>query len=149
VATETRNPADYEALGILRETWACIAALDKRDATRYLFDLAASGVPALLSRDADGKRWHVAVRGGMAANPAAWVASFRGSDLTNIPTCPDTAVVRGGQHPQEGREPRDIRLDADDESNSPTQHALAMFAQYKNEPNETNEASLTYAIRSI
>jgi len=94
-----RNPADYEALGIMRETWACIAVLDKREATRYLFALAASGVPALLSHDADGKRWHVAVRGGLAANPAAWVVSIRG-EADNVATCPGIA---GSQHPQATR----------------------------------------------
>jgi hypothetical protein len=86
----------YAALGIEADTWACVAIMSKRDAADYLFRLAAAGVPALLSRDADGKRWHIAIRGGLKASPMAWLVSIRADD-TYTPTCADDAT---GQHPQ-------------------------------------------------
>jgi hypothetical protein len=94
------NP-QYEALGIHAETWACVAILTKQEASTLLFALAASGVPALLSKDADGKRWHIAVQGGLATNPLAYVVSLRGLPY-DIITCP---VGSTGQHPQARRLP--------------------------------------------
>lgn len=91
----TESPT-YEELGIFPETWACVAVMSKADATRYLFCLAASGVPALVSRDADGKRWHVAVQGGLKNNPLAWIVSVRGEPYTTT-ECP---LNTGGQHPR-------------------------------------------------
>ena len=90
---ETPAP-EYVALGITPATWSCISVMSKRDAADYLWRLAAAGVPALVSRDKDGKRWHVAIRGGLAASPTAWLCSIRPMD--DIPTCTGMA---GSQHP--------------------------------------------------
>lgn len=87
---------DYEALGIFPDTWACISVGEKRDAKEFVFRLAASGVPALASMDADGKRWHVAVQGGLKSNPLVWVVSVRGEPY-GITTCAKHGL---GQHPQ-------------------------------------------------
>jgi len=86
---------DYEALGIFPDTWACVSMGDKRNAKEYLFALAASGVPALVTKDPDGKNWHVAVQGGLKSNPLAWVVSLRGEPY-EIVTCSDVK----GQHVQ-------------------------------------------------
>ena len=86
---------DYEALGIFPDTWACVSMGDKRNAKEYLFALAASGVPALVARDPDGKNWHVAVQGGLKSNPLAWVVSLRGEPY-EIVSCSDVK----GQHVQ-------------------------------------------------
>ena len=93
------NPEDYEARGITRDTWACISVGEKREVDKMLFDLAASGVPALLSKDAGGKLWHLAVKGGLAANPMAYLVSVR-QEPQNVVVCPADAA---GQHPQAGR----------------------------------------------
>lgn len=93
MSTDTTTD-QYAALGIDYDTWACVAVMSKRDATDYLFRLASAGVPALVSRDADGKRWHVAVQGGLKASPMAWLVSIREEPA---PTCPVGAT---GQHPQ-------------------------------------------------
>jgi len=92
-SSSTPSP-EYVALGITPETWTCVATFSKRDAADYLWRLAAAGVPALIARDADGKRWHVAIVGGLAASPTAWLCSIRPMD--DIPTCTGTG---GGQHP--------------------------------------------------
>ena len=97
------NTQDYEALGITRDTWACISVGEKRDVSRLLFDLAASGVPALLSKDAGGKLWHLAVKGGLAASPMAYVVSIR-QEPQDVAVCPVNAA---GQHPQAGRSGKD------------------------------------------
>ena len=93
--------AEYAALGITEDTWACIAALNKAEAGRYLFAVAGSGVPVRLSRDADGKRWHVAVKGGLLYCPAAFIASLRG-EPTDPATC-SAGSAEAGQHPQATR----------------------------------------------
>ena len=87
-----------EAAGATPDVWICIFTGDKRDVSTFLFSVAASGVPALLSKDADGKRWHIAVKGGLAANPAAYIASVRGVP-DDVPACPAGA---GSGHPQAG-----------------------------------------------
>ena len=91
-SNDTPSP-DYVALGITPETWTCIAQMSRRDARDYLIRLAEARVPAILSRDPDGKRWHVAIRGGLAACPTAWLCSIRPSD--HVAICAGT----GGQHP--------------------------------------------------
>ena len=99
MTTETREHPEYLALGITARTWACISVMSKRDARDYLWRLASIGVPAVISRDADGKRWHIAIAGGLAASPAAWLASIRPPDDREIVACPKDAHgqhVRGG-----------------------------------------------------
>jgi|GEM_PF-4506302 len=89
----------YEELGIFPDTWTCVAVLDKKDAQRYAFDLAASFTPIRISRDPDGKRWHVAVQGGLPKNPAAALVGLRGGPIGSV-----ACTVSEGQHPQVGRE---------------------------------------------
>jgi hypothetical protein len=99
--TETASPT-YEELGIYPDTWACIAVgMSKRDAADYLWRLALAGVPAVLALDADGKRWHVAIAGGLKASPKAWLLSIRPDDDPPV-KCPADARgqhVRGGVGP--------------------------------------------------
>lgn len=95
--TATRH-LDYEVLGIFPDTWTCVAMLSKRNAQTYVWALAQYGVACRLSKDADGKRWHVAVQGGLAASPAAWIATIRPD--TDVPVC---AAIAKGQHPQAQR----------------------------------------------
>ena len=91
---DTPSP-EYVALGITPATWTWVATfITARDAKDYLWRLAGAGVPALVSRDPDGKRWHVTIRGGLAASPTAWLCSIRLMD--DQPTCTGTG---GGQHP--------------------------------------------------
>lgn len=91
--------ADYEARGIFPETWACVSVGTKRDAERYVFDLAMQGVSTRVARDAsDPKLWHVAVQGGLLTNPIAWLTTFRSPEGDDIPQCSGE-----GQHPQAGR----------------------------------------------
>jgi len=102
MTTETRTHPEYEALGITLQTWACVSILSKRDARDYLWRLASIGVPAVISRDADGKRWHVAIAGGLAASPAAWFACIRPPEDSEIVQCPAESSgqhVRGGAGP--------------------------------------------------
>lgn len=91
-------PADYAALGIHRDTWTCVNVGDKRMAQKALFNLALSGVPALVSIDPlDPKKYHVAVQGGLAGSPMAWVVALRDEPWADaIVTCPNMA----GQHPR-------------------------------------------------
>lgn len=89
---ETPSP-EYVALGITPATWTCVAVFSVRDAKDYLWRLAGAGVPALASKDPDGKRWHIAIRGGLAASPTAWLCSIRPMD--DEATC----IGKGGQHP--------------------------------------------------
>ncbi|HEX5016577.1 MAG TPA: hypothetical protein VFX15_03205 [Actinomycetes bacterium] len=93
-ATDARDP--YEALGIFADTWTCIGEGTKKDAQFYLWNLARSGVPALVADGPNGM-FHVAVQGGLKGNPAAWIIQLRGEPY-EIKTCSGT-----GQHPQEGR----------------------------------------------
>lgn len=86
---------EYEALGIFPDTWACIANLPKRDAMKYAFMVAASGCPVRIAKDPDGKRWHVAVQGGLKSNPVAWIVGVRGD-----PFEPVTCIDLSAQHPQ-------------------------------------------------
>lgn len=89
------NAATYAARGIGPETWTCVAiGMSQRDARDYLWRLAGAGLPALVSKDEDGKGWHVAVRGGLPANPLAWLLTIR-EDAAAIPTCHPTV---SGQH---------------------------------------------------
>ena len=88
---------EYLERGITPDTWTCVSVGDIKDAKTYVWDLAVSGIPALVSQDADGKRWHVAVQGGLKNNPLAWLVSIRGSDDDRIAHCPSFA---SGQHPQ-------------------------------------------------
>lgn len=86
---------DYVALGITPTTWTCIAVLPRKDATAYVVRLAEAGVPALLARDsADPKRWHVAIQGGLAASPTAWLCGIRPDDHPRVCT-----GSPGAQHP--------------------------------------------------
>jgi hypothetical protein len=86
---------DYEALGIFPDTWTCIATGTKQDTMKYLFWLAASGVECHVTKDPDGKRWHLAVKGGLKHNPIAWIVNIRGEAYE-----PVTCVDKPGQHPQ-------------------------------------------------
>jgi hypothetical protein len=99
MTTEVKQD-DYEALGIFPDTWACISVGEKRLAKEFLFKLAQSGVPAIVSADADGKNWHIAVQGGLKSNPLAWIVSIRGEAYSTV-TCP---VGARGQHPQAKRD---------------------------------------------
>jgi hypothetical protein len=58
--------------------WVCIAVLPKRDAGVFALSLIGSGAPCIAARDADGERWHIAVRGGLAGSPTAWIVALRG-----------------------------------------------------------------------
>jgi hypothetical protein len=88
---------DYEARGIFPDTWTCVSVGTKVDAKNLLFDLALSGVPALASRDADGKRWHIAVQGGMKGSPMTYVVAIRSAPY-RIAEC--VGAADGGQHPR-------------------------------------------------
>lgn len=91
--------AEYEALGIFPETWTCVSIGTKRDAERYVFDLAMQGVSTRVAQDRDDpKMWHVAVQGGMLHCPLAWLTTFRSPQGEDIPKCSGE-----GQHPQAGR----------------------------------------------
>ena len=92
-------PADYAARGIYRDTWACVNVGDKRMVQKALFNLALSGVPALVSKDPDDpKRYHVAVQGGLAGSPMAWLVALRDEAYPDsVVTCP---AHTGGQHPR-------------------------------------------------
>lgn len=98
--TETQTvEQQYEALGIHADTWTCVAVLSKPDAQRYGFDLAASLTPIRITLDPDGKRWHVAVQGGLPKNPLAMIVNLRG-----VPWEPVSCTVgNDGQHPQAER----------------------------------------------
>lgn len=84
---------EYEALGIHPDTMTCVAILSKVDAKRYAWALSLEGIEHRVTLDPDKKRWHIAVVGGLAYNPAAWVASLRPE---NAVTCTAGAT---GQHP--------------------------------------------------
>jgi hypothetical protein len=90
---------DYEAKGIFPDTWACIGVMSEADAQGYLFELMASAVDCRIARDPDGKRWHVAVQGGLADSPTAWLVGIRGRFEDSIRTC--TGPTEQGQHPME------------------------------------------------
>ena len=95
LAPHSRKPSpDYVALGIKPSTWACIAVMSRRDARDYAIRLAEAGVPALLAADPDGKRWHVAIQGGLAASPTAWLVSVRPDDEDRV-----CSGIAGSQHP--------------------------------------------------
>ena len=96
IAAEPKRHPDYEALGIFPTTPACVFVGSKADAKRYVWALALYGVQCSVSLDADGKRYHVAVPGGLASQPAAWLATLR-PEPTSIPQCSAEAQ---GQHPQ-------------------------------------------------
>lgn len=100
VAPDPEWPADYAALGILRDTFACATHGSRKEAERLAFDLLSLGIEVRVARDAvDPKRWHLAVRGGLAGCPAMWVASIRGGvDDDNVQVC-DGDAAAGRQHP--------------------------------------------------
>ena len=87
------NLAQYTERGIERDPMACIAIMPKREAKDFVWILATNGIEAQAARDPDGKRWHVAVRGAFAYNPASYFASIRGEEVR---TCTSTL---DGQHP--------------------------------------------------
>ena len=89
---------DYEAIGIFPDTWACICRMNEEDAKGYLFELMASGIECRLARGTEG-RWHIAIKGGLADSPMAWLAGIRGRFDDQIPTCTSTSTT--GQHPLE------------------------------------------------
>ena len=91
--------AEYEALGIFEDTWTCVAVMDLSDAKAYLWSLAKDGIPAKVSHDPDGKRWHVAIQGGLRKNPAAVFITYRGDAISEPPAC----TISRGQHPQAPR----------------------------------------------
>jgi hypothetical protein len=79
--------------------WVCVAVLPKRDAASYALALAGTGVPCIAARDADGKRWHIAVRGGTTASPGAWIAGLRGEAFDPW-TCQGDAATSHEQSPR-------------------------------------------------
>jgi len=97
MTTETEQ--SYEELGIFDDTWACVAIMSKRDAKEYTWLLAQSDIPAKVSRDPDGKRWHVAIQGGLRKSPAAVFITYRRGPITEPPTCTASDM----QHPQVAR----------------------------------------------
>lgn len=94
-------PADYAALGIQRDTWACVVHGSRKEAEPLVFTLLAQGREVRLARDPeDPDRWHLAVRGGMAGKdgPAVFVSNLR-PEYIDGPVCA-TPMTRGGsQHP--------------------------------------------------
>ena len=96
-------PNDYAERGIHADTWACVNTGTKRNAMRALFNLALSGVPALLSVDPnDPKLFHVAVQGGLAGSPMAWLVALRDEPYADaVVICP---ADWSGQHPQATRD---------------------------------------------
>lgn len=94
------NKAQYEALGIYGDTWACFAVLDEKDAKTYVWAAAQDGLDVRVAKDADNpKKWHIACRGGLRNSPHAWLLTIR-------PASEPTPLCRGNnrsQHPQEGR----------------------------------------------
>jgi hypothetical protein len=96
------NSSDYEARGIHPTTFACVLTDDRKKAERYAFALLAAGVEVRVARDEDGKRWHVAVRGGLSKSPLAWVIAIRGGEVDEdmVVTCHPKVT---GQHPQTRR----------------------------------------------
>lgn len=97
-APEREWPADYAARGIHPDTWACVNMGDKRLVAKALFNLAMSGVPALVSVDpVNPKIFHVAVQGGLAGSPMAWLVALRDEPYADaIVTC----TTNSGQHPR-------------------------------------------------
>jgi hypothetical protein len=93
--TEVKLDA-YEALGIFPDTWTCVAILERKDMERYVVALARSGTPAKVSRATDSTRFHIAVQGGLKANPAALFVTFRDGPINET-------ACRGndGQHPMD------------------------------------------------
>jgi hypothetical protein len=88
---------EYEALGIFPDTWTCVAIMERKDMERYVVALARSDTPAKVSRAPDDPaRFHIAVQGGLKANPAALLVTFRDGPI-NEKAC------RGGdgQHPMD------------------------------------------------
>lgn len=89
---------EYEALGIHPDTMTCIAVMPEKDAREYVWALATQGIACEARRDPrkdHGKhRWHVAVVGGLAYNPAAYFASIRGPKAVDC-----TAANPDTQHP--------------------------------------------------
>ena len=79
--------------------WVCVAVLSKRDAGVYALSLIGSGVPCIAARDADGKRWHIAVRGGIQASPTTWIVSLRGEAFDPW-TCAGDAAETHEQTPR-------------------------------------------------
>ncbi|HZL95985.1 MAG TPA: hypothetical protein VFB99_20175 [Vicinamibacterales bacterium] len=89
--------AQYETLGIRPDVWTCVAtAMDEADAKDYVFALTVENIPAKVARDTDGKRFHVAIQGGLIDHPAALFITFRGGPISEMATCTST---RNGQHP--------------------------------------------------
>ena len=84
---------DYEALGIFEDTWTCVAIMPLRDAKEYTWALARVGVPCKAYRDPDGKRFHVAVQGGLKHNPASVFVTF---GYQHVRTCTAASPM---QHP--------------------------------------------------
>jgi hypothetical protein len=97
--------ADYLARGIHPTTFACVLTEDRKKAESYAFALLAAGQEVRVARDEDGKRWHIAVRGGLSRSPLAWVIAVRGGEVQEdmVTTCHPKVT---GQHPQTRRAAR-------------------------------------------
>ena len=100
-AQRTAPPDEYERLGIMPETWTCVAELAAEEAAAFVFALATYGVAARVSLAPSPKLYHIAVQGGLKAQPAAWLASIRGVRGRDLPQC---EVAADQQHPQAIRE---------------------------------------------
>lgn len=97
--TKTETEREYEALGIYPDTWACVGIMPKRDMQRYVVMLAQSGVPCMVATDyGDPKLFHIAVKGGLIANPAAVFVTYRDGPIN-----PWACKGEGGQHVQDKR----------------------------------------------
>ena len=83
--------------------WVCVAVLSKREAGVYALALIGSGVLCIAARDADGKRWHIAVRGGIQASPAAWIVGLRGEAF-------DPWVCEGDADTSHEQSPRPVKV---------------------------------------
>lgn len=91
-------PEDYAERGIGPNTYACFAVDTKTRAKQYVFNLLLSGVQVIVAQDRDDpKRYHVAVPGGLAGSPMAWIVNVRG-EAHNPQVCTG-ALEDGGQHP--------------------------------------------------
>lgn len=99
-------PKDYSDLGIERDTFACVGITNLRDAKKYAFDMLLSGAEVKVARDADDpKKYHVAVLGGMAGTPLAWIVNVRGEAF-------DPQVCYGAGH--EGQHPLITKVSEED-----------------------------------
>jgi len=93
--TESGEDAPYQ----------CVAVLTNREARDLAYIFARQGVPCRVTdeagnpaRKASARRYHVAIRGGLTANPAAYFAILRGEPLS-IHSC--EPISDGRSHAQD------------------------------------------------